>query len=249
MLKLLVFLLGFLAGAASMHVLNTRVIQASPPSAPATPAPMAAASPAAPATTAPSEPGPHAAPPGQPVPSEPFVGAEATPSAPAEAGAPEVPVLTSDLERLRARALILPLQGFDLRALRDTFAEGRDGRRHEAIDLLAPRGTPVVAVDDGPVAKLFTSERGGLTVYQFDRNGEYCYYYAHLDRYAEGLAQGAMLRKGDRLGYVGTSGNAPKDTPHLHFTIFRLGPEKRWWEGTPINAYLLWASPSAPAAP
>ena len=109
--------------------------------------------------------------------------------------------------------------------------------------MLAARGTPVIAVAEGTVRKLFTSDRGGLTVYQFDPENAYSYYYAHLDRYADGLAEGKHLNQGDLVGYVGTSGNAPANTPHLHFTIFRLGPEKRWWEGTPINPYPLWALP------
>ena len=104
----------------------------------------------------------------------------------------------------------------------------------------------MLAVDDGPVEKLFTSKLGGLTVYQFDPQGEYCYYYAHLDRYATALVPGKVLRRGDVIGYVGTTGNAPPDTPHLHFTIFRLGSEKRWWEGTAINAYPLWGTPAGP---
>ena len=107
--------------------------------------------------------------------------------------------------------------------------------------MLAPRGTPVVAVAEGTVKKLFKSERGGLTVYEFDPEQAYCYYYAHLDRYADGLGEGKRLAKGELVGYVGTSGNAPANTPHLHFTIFRLGPDKHWWEGTPINPYPLWA--------
>jgi murein DD-endopeptidase MepM/ murein hydrolase activator NlpD len=155
----------------------------------------------------------------------------------------DVPALPSvnDLDRLRSRHLLLPIQGYDLRELRDNFAEKRGTRVHEAIDMAAVRGTPVLAVDDGTVKKLFTSAAGGLTVYQFDQSGAYSYYYAHLDRYAEGLHEGQAVKKGDRLGYVGTSGNAPPNTPHLHFTIFKLGPDRRWWEGTPINPYPLWA--------
>jgi murein DD-endopeptidase MepM/ murein hydrolase activator NlpD len=147
----------------------------------------------------------------------------------------------SDYERLRARDLLFPLEIADHSALRDTFAEARGDLRHEALDILAPRGTAVVAVEEGLVQKLFTSVRGGLTVYEFDPGSEYCYYYAHLDRYAEGLVEGARVRRGQRLGYVGTSGNAPPNTPHLHFAIFKLGPEKRWWQGTPLNPYALWA--------
>jgi murein DD-endopeptidase MepM/ murein hydrolase activator NlpD len=98
----------------------------------------------------------------------------------------------------------------------------------------------VLAVDDGAVRKLFTSRFGGFTIYQFDATNSYCYYYAHLDRYAEGLAEGATVFKGQVLGYVGTTGNAPPQTPHLHFTIFKLGPEKRWWEGVAINPFTVW---------
>jgi murein DD-endopeptidase MepM/ murein hydrolase activator NlpD len=100
---------------------------------------------------------------------------------------------------------------------------------------MASRGTPVLAVAEGNVAKLFTSKQGGLTVYQFDNTGNWCFYYAHLDRYAPGLKEGTLLRKGDTLGYVGTTGDAPPDAPHLHFAVFRLGPEKHWWQGTAID--------------
>jgi len=135
--------------------------------------------------------------------------------------------------------LAMPIAGLRAADLRDSFEEVRGGHRHEAIDILAPRGTPVLAVDDGVVKKLFRSIPGGNTVYQFNPAQTYCYYYAHLDRYAEGLAEGQHLRHGDRVGYVGTSGNAPPQTPHLHFAISVLGPEKRWWEGRPIDPYPL----------
>jgi peptidoglycan LD-endopeptidase LytH len=162
-------------------------------------------------------------------------------AAPADAPAVAAVPSVGDLDRLRSRQLVLPVQGYDLHQLRDNFAEKRGARVHEAIDMAAARGTPVVAVDDGTVKKLFTSAAGGLTVYEFDPESNYAYYYAHLDRYAEGLREGQTVKKGDRLGYVGTSGNAPPNTPHLHFTIFKLLPSKRWWEGTPINPYPLWA--------
>ena len=136
-------------------------------------------------------------------------------------------------------ALLLPVQGVAASDLRDTFDDGRDGdkRGHEAIDIIAPRGTPVLAADDGRIAKLFLSEPGGITVYQFDPSGQFAYYYAHLDRYADGLAEGQTVRRGAVLGYVGTSGNASTDAPHLHFALFRLGPEKQWWKGEPINPF------------
>jgi murein DD-endopeptidase MepM/ murein hydrolase activator NlpD len=148
--------------------------------------------------------------------------------------------LEGEVATLRARSLVLPVEGALFREVRDSFADGRGGRRHEALDILAPRGTRVLAVDDGTVAKLFTSGTGGLTVYQFDAEKAFCFYYAHLDGYAPGLVEGAPVRKGALLGFVGTTGNAPRDTPHLHFAVFKLGPERRWWEGTPINPFRLW---------
>jgi murein DD-endopeptidase MepM/ murein hydrolase activator NlpD len=102
---------------------------------------------------------------------------------------------------------------------------------------MAPRSTPVVAAVDGSIEKLFTSNQGGLTIYEFDRDRNYCYYYAHLDRYAEGVKEGQAVHRGDRVGYVGSTGDASAQAPHLHFAIFQLGPEKRWWLGTPINPY------------
>jgi murein DD-endopeptidase MepM/ murein hydrolase activator NlpD len=102
---------------------------------------------------------------------------------------------------------------------------------------MAPRGTPVIAAVDGAVAKLFLSKPGGITVYEFDGSGTYCYYYAHLDRYADGIREGMRVRQGDVLGYVGSTGNAAAEAPHLHFAIFQLGPERHWWQGTPLNPY------------
>ncbi|MBB1061598.1 M23 family metallopeptidase [Marilutibacter spongiae] len=143
--------------------------------------------------------------------------------------------------------LRIPVQGVVARALANTYDDARgEGRRHDAIDIMAPRGTPVVAVADGTVEKLFDSDRGGLTVYQFEPSGRYAYYYAHLDRYATGLQEGQPLRQGEVIGYVGSTGNAAEDAPHLHFAIFRLGPERHWWEGDPINPYPLLAGEQGP---
>jgi len=149
------------------------------------------------------------------------------------------PTIGADpVEDLRNRRLALPVQGLTRDDLRDSFDDRRGGsRRHEALDILAPRNTPVLAVEDGRVAKLFSSKAGGLTVYQFDPTSTYAYYYAHLERYADGLKDGDHVQRGQVLGYVGTSGNAPADTPHLHFAIFRLTDEKRWWQGTAIDPY------------
>jgi murein DD-endopeptidase MepM/ murein hydrolase activator NlpD len=134
--------------------------------------------------------------------------------------------------------LLIPVADVKASQLSDTFTQARGaGRAHDAIDILAPRGTPVVAVDDGKVVKLFNSKPGGLTVYQFDPGEKFAYYYAHLDRYAPGLAEGQQLKRGELVGYVGSSGNANPAAPHLHFAIFVLGPEKHWWQGTAINPY------------
>ncbi len=134
--------------------------------------------------------------------------------------------------------LMIPVVGVQAADLVDTFTDARSqGRVHDAIDILAPRGTPVVAANDGHVVKLFTSVRGGLTVYQFDPQDQVIYYYAHLDSYAPGLAEGQMLHRGDRIGLVGSTGNASAEAPHLHFEIEILGPEKQWWHATSINPF------------
>lgn len=147
---------------------------------------------------------------------------------------------------LEAGSLLVPVAGVEREWLVGSFDDERgEGRRHEAIDIPAARGTPVVAVDDGRIARLFTSEAGGLTVYQFDAAERFVYYYAHLDGYAPGLAEGEVVRRGQELGYVGTTGNAPPGVPHLHFAIMRLTAEKRWWDGTAIDPYpLLRRAPS-----
>jgi murein DD-endopeptidase MepM/ murein hydrolase activator NlpD len=139
---------------------------------------------------------------------------------------------------LEGRDLEMPVEGVEPDSLTRQFDDPRGAsRRHEALDILAPRHTPVKAVEGGTIARLFHSRAGGITIYQFDPTGQFCYYYAHLERYASGLEEGDSVRKGQVIGYVGTSGNAPDDTPHLHFAIFRLTAEKRWWEGTPVDPY------------
>ena len=140
-------------------------------------------------------------------------------------------------ESLRRRNLELPVQGIRREDLRDNFNETRGSRRHEAIDILAPRHTPVMAVEDGKIARLFFSEAGGITIYQFDPSETYVYYYAHLQKYADGLKEGQEVKRGEVIGYVGTTGNAPRETPHLHFAIFQMTDEKKWWQGTPIDPY------------
>jgi len=164
---------------------------------------------------------------------------EPAPVAPPPAAVTTTPAeTTTAIDALRNRQLTLPVQGIKREELRDTFNETRgSSRRHEALDVLAPRNTPVLAVEDGKIARLFLSDAGGITIYQFDPTETYCYYYAHLERYAEGLKEGAPIKRGQVIGYVGTTGNAPRNTPHLHFAIFQLTDEKRWWQGTPIDPY------------
>jgi murein DD-endopeptidase MepM/ murein hydrolase activator NlpD len=124
-----------------------------------------------------------------------------------------------------------------------SFRDSRTGHVHEALDLLAPRGTPVVAVEDGPIVKLFWSKQGGNTIYHFDPTRRFAYYYAHLDRYAENLKEGETVRRGETIGFVGSTGNADAANPHLHFGIFVLTPERQWWKGTAVDPYpvLRWA--------
>lgn len=165
------------------------------------------------------------------------------PSLPKDQPEPAVPAppesaIVEPLGPMPEALLSMPLANVDPAQLTDQFDDARgEGRGHEAIDIAAPVGTPVLAVDAGVVIKLFTSVRGGLTVYQFDRSGKLAYYYAHLDAYAEGLVEGQSLERGDLIGYVGSTGNANPLSPHLHFAIFELGPEKLWWKGTAINPY------------
>ncbi len=139
---------------------------------------------------------------------------------------------------LANRLLIIPVKGVTPDELRDSFNDKRPGgRRHKAIDILAERSTPVLAVEGGTVARIDSSRLGGLSLYQYDPTGRYVYYYAHLDRYAPGLFEGERLRQGDLIGYVGESGNA--ETPHLHFAISFVGSQERWWRGKPIDPYPL----------
>ena len=154
-------------------------------------------------------------------------GAEATPAAAPEAGAAK---------------LLIPVEGIKLAQLSDNFDQPRGSERHhEALDIMAPKGTKVLAVADGKVAKLFDSKAGGLTLYQFDPSEKLAYYYAHLDKYADGVSEGMQVKRGDLIGYVGTTGNANPNGPHLHFAVFALTPEKQWWKGSPLNPFPMMA--------
>lgn len=137
--------------------------------------------------------------------------------------------------------LVVPVEGILREQLTDTWGQSRAGgaRAHEAIDIMARRGTPVLAAAAGTVEKLFASGRGGTTVYVRSPDRRTIYYYAHLDRYAPGLAERQQVRAGDILGYVGSTGDAAPDGPHLHFAISIARPEEGWWQGTAINPYPL----------
>ena len=136
--------------------------------------------------------------------------------------------------------LLIPVAGVTADQLQDTFDDARsEGRVHNAIDIMAPRGTPVLAAADGTVLKLFWSERGGNTIYQLGTDGRTVYYYAHLDRYADGLTEGRALRRGEMIGYVGDTGNAGPGNYHLHFAVYIVEDPKRYWDGQPINPYPL----------
>jgi len=226
---LLLFVAGLLVGANVVYFLLAgqrapcpSVATGAPASPPATananaiPAPAPAQPPAA-ASTAPAAPGPSTTTPAA--------------MAPVQAPAAQAPAPSG---------LLLPVAGIRADQLTDTYNQTRGGTRiHEALDIMAPRGTPVLAAIDGTVEKLFTSVPGGLTIYEFDPARTHAYYYAHLDRYAPGLVEGKALRRGDVIGYVGSTGNASPEAPHLHFAILVLGPDKHWWQGTPINPYPL----------
>jgi murein DD-endopeptidase MepM/ murein hydrolase activator NlpD len=144
----------------------------------------------------------------------------------------------SVVETLRARDLLVPVEGIAARQLHDTYNDARSGGRvHDAIDIHAPRGTHVLATTDGTIIKLHHSGLGGITIYQLDDDGRTRYYYAHLDRYADGIAQGVRVTKGQVIGYVGDTGNAAPGDCHLHFAIAILNDVSRWWGGTNVNPF------------
>jgi murein DD-endopeptidase MepM/ murein hydrolase activator NlpD len=149
-----------------------------------------------------------------------------------------IPTTAPEAKDLASRHLTIPVEGVPADKLVRSYHDARNGgREHEALDILAPRNTPIVAVEDGTIAKLFLSKAGGITVYQFDPRKDYAYYYAHLDRYAFGVSEGKSITRGEVIGYVGSTGNADPSSPHLHFAIFILGPEKQWWKGDAIDPY------------
>ncbi|UGQ48041.1 M23 family metallopeptidase [Massilia endophytica] len=188
------------------------------------------------ATTPAAAPVAASPPPAQQVPLPASALPEVQPPAPVSPEATSVPAEV----KVATQPLLMPVAGVSAKELTDTYNQSRGTeRKHEALDILAPKGTPVFAVADGKIVKLFNSKPGGLTVYQFDVAEKYSYYYAHLDRYAPNLKEGQPIRRGEMIGYVGTTGNADPATPHLHFAVFELDAKKNWWEGAPVNPYPL----------
>ncbi len=228
MKSLLLFLAGVLVGANVVYFMVARDCRA--PVTDTTITPAAAPAPATSVAAANQ-------------PSTPLAAVATTPTPPTVAPVAPPAVTAAALAQLSGSGLLLPVAGITAKQLTDTFTDARgEGRSPEALDIMAARGTPVLATADGKVVKLFTSVRGGLTIYEFDPTETYAYYYAHLDRYQAGLAEGQSIKRGDVIGYVGSTGDASPEAPHLHFAIFVLGPEKQWWKGTAINPYPLLTS-------
>ncbi len=145
----------------------------------------------------------------------------------------------TDAEYLVYRQLLLPVAGANMARVEDTFNDDRDGgeRTHHALDILAPRGTPILAADDGRILRMTSNSLGGITIYAVDPENRLVYYYAHLDHYNDAMSPGRTIVRGDTLGYVGTTGNAPKDTPHLHFQVMRWPADGKYWNGEPLDPF------------
>ncbi|MEO7998154.1 MAG: M23 family metallopeptidase [Gemmatimonadaceae bacterium] len=154
----------------------------------------------------------------------------------------EAGVTESDLNALWAERLMVPVHGFTKEGLKDTYTAPRSGdRNHRAIDLLAPAGTPVIATDDQVIGRLGDTPLGGIIIYASDLAAHFVYYYAHLKGYRSGLAVGDTVARGEVIGYVGSTGNASPNEPHLHFQVMKRGDGRAWWDGPPINPYIFFA--------
>jgi peptidoglycan LD-endopeptidase LytH len=161
---------------------------------------------------------------------------EPAPVEPAPSAAPLTSHIVADTGYVRSRGLMVPVLGVTPDRVADTFNDRRGGDRiHRAIDIMAPRGTPVVSADDGRIVRLSTNTLGGITIYAVDPSNRLVYYYAHLDHYDPAARVGASIAKGTVIGYVGTTGNARGGAPHLHFQVMRADGGRRYWEGTPID--------------
>lgn len=163
-------------------------------------------------------------------------GHQPAPGAPAPAPAGTGAASSSQSVYLMSRELMVPVSGVSPSQVPDTYTSPRTGgREHRALDILAPRGTPVLAADYGRVLRMRTNPAGGITIYEIDADNRFVYYYAHLDHYASTLSEGKDVAKGEIIGYVGTTGNAPANVPHLHFQLMKRPNAARWWDGEPID--------------
>ena len=152
------------------------------------------------------------------------------------------PVAIAEGLEVGPAGLAIPVVGVKPGQLIDTFTQARaGGQRHDAIDIMAAEGTPVIAAADGTIEKLFNSVRGGTTIYERSPDGKWTYYYAHLSAYAPGLAEGQQVKRGQVIARVGHTGDASAEGPHLHLAINQMAPGERWWQGSPINPYPLLA--------
>jgi len=152
------------------------------------------------------------------------------------------PIEVAQQVQVGPSGLAIPVVGIAAGQLSDTFDDARgQGRRHDAIDIMSPEGTPVIAAADGTIEKLFNSARGGITIYERSPDQKWTYYYAHLSAYAPCLAEGQQVKRGQVIARVGHTGDASAAGPHLHFAINQMAPGERWWNGTAINPYPLLA--------
>lgn len=148
------------------------------------------------------------------------------------------PVVPSDIAALQAQGMIVPVAGVQAKNLIDSFDDMRGGaRRHNAIDIMAQRNTPVLAATSGKIVKMHNSAAGGLSIYESDPTSRFVLMYGHLDSYRQGLKEGAVVKRGEIIGFVGSTGNANPAAPHLHFQITRNDNMKEWWMGTPLNPF------------
>lgn len=160
---------------------------------------------------------------------------------PAHAGPLDARISTDDLDALWDRQIMVPVAGIPRATLRDNYTAARGSGLHRALDILAPRHTAVVASDDHVIGRLLSGPLGGIVIYASDPEQRFVYYYAHLDGYRKGLAVGDRVAKGSVIGYVGTTGNAPRDTPHLHFQVMKRAVGRAWWDGPAINPFSFFA--------
>jgi Membrane proteins related to metalloendopeptidases len=169
-------------------------------------------------------------------------GKQTAPALPAGTGSANPPIVPADLDALRSEKPIIPVPGVQAKDLADSFDEGRGGgtRTHEAMDIMAARNTPVLSALSGILLKFHNSVAGGLTIYASDPTNRYVLMYAHLNSYKPGLKEGDVLQKGEVIGFVGSTGDASPDAPHLHLAITRNDNVKEWWKGTPLNPFLVY---------